>query len=69
MRKIALHWQILIALIAAIIYGLSFPTSYEINKDSYKVLSRNNVPVSVQKQLSPLEGKQFKTMSEFLECH
>jgi len=68
MRKIALHWQILIALIAAIIYGLSFPTSYEINKDSYKVLSRNNVPVSVQKQLSPLEGKQFNTMSEFLEA-
>lgn len=66
MRKIALHWQILIALIIAIIYGLSFPTSYEINKKSYKVLTRNNVPAGVQKQLSPLEGKQFETMNEFL---
>lgn len=68
MRKIALHWQILIALVLAIIYGLSFPTSYEINKKSYKVLTRNNVPASVQKQLSPLEEKQFETMSEFLKA-
>lgn len=66
MRKIALHWQILIALIVAIIYGLSFPTSYEINQDSYKTLSRNNVPVPVQQELSSIEGKQFETLSEFL---
>jgi len=68
MRKIALHWQILIALIAAVIYGLSFTTSYKINKDSYKVLARNNVPASIQEQLSPLEGKEFETMSVFLEA-
>jgi len=66
MRKIALHWQILIALIVAIIYGLSFPTSYEINQASYKKLSRNYVPISVQQQLSSIEGKQFETLSEFL---
>ena len=66
MRKIALHWQILIALIVAIIYGLSFPTSYEINQASYKKLSRNYVPLPVQQELSSLEGKQFETLSEFL---
>ncbi len=66
MRKIALHWQILIALIVAIIYGLSFPTSYEINQASYKKLSRNYVPVPVQQQLSSMEGKQFETLSEFV---
>ena len=66
MRKIALHWQILIALIVAIIYGLSFPTSYEINQASYKKLSRNYVPLPVQQELSSIEGKQFETLSEFL---
>lgn len=68
MRKIALHWQILIALLAAIIYGLSFPTSYEINKQSYKVLTRNNTPAGIQKQLSVLEGDQYETMSDFLSA-
>ena len=68
MRKIALHWQILIALVAAIIYGLTFTTSYEISKKSYKTLTRNNVPVEVQKHLSSLEGKSFESMSEFLSA-
>ena len=68
MRKIALHWQILIALVAAIIYGLSFPTSYEINKQSYKTLTRNNTPPKVQKTLSSIEGENFETMSGFLSA-
>jgi len=62
MRKIALHWQILIALIVAILYGLSFPTTYQINDKSFKILTRNRVPSSVQKQLAGLEGKNYKTL-------
>ena len=68
MRKIALHWQILIALIAAILYGLSFPTHYQINEHTYKNLKRNHVPTPVQQQLSPLEGQTFSTMSGFINA-
>jgi len=66
MRKIALHWQILFALIIAIIYGLSFPTSYQLNEKSYKILTRNYVPLVVQQELTVLEGRQYNTLSEFL---
>lgn len=66
MRKIALHWQILFALIIAIIYGLAFPTSYEINQNSYKKLVRNKVPILIQEQLTPLDSIRFGSMSEFL---
>jgi len=68
MRKIALHWQILIALIAAILYGLYFPTHYQISEGTFKTLKRNHVPVSIQQQLSVLEGQTFNTMSEFIEA-
>ncbi len=68
MRKIALHWQILIALIAAILYGLSFPTHYQINEETYKDLKRNHVPETVQDQLSGLEGQTFNTMAEFIDA-
>ena len=65
MKKVALHWQILIALIVAIIYGLTFTTTYHIRDDSYKSLSRSYVPVIVQQKLEVLEGKEFPTLSEF----
>lgn len=65
MKKVALHWQILIALIVAIIYGLTFTTTYQIREDSYKSLSRSYVPINVQQQLEVLEGKEFATLTEF----
>ncbi len=68
MKKFALHWQILIALIAAIIYGLTFPTTYQIRDESYKTLVRSNVPLNVQAQLEPLNGKEFKTLAAFIEA-
>ena len=34
MKNIKLHWQILIALILSVIYGILFPTEYEIPKPS-----------------------------------
>ena len=68
MRKIALHWQILIALVAAILYGLAFPTRYQINEETFKTLKRNHVPATVQQQLSDLEGQTFNTMAGFINA-
>lgn len=68
MKKIALHWQILIALILAIIYGLIFTTSYKLSEDSYKILDRRYVPDNVQKNLQPLEGEVYGSWSAFDEA-
>lgn len=67
MKKVALHWQILIALILAIAYGLIFSTSYQLTEDSYKSLNRRFVPLEIQEQLHPLDGKSFTSWSEFEE--
>lgn len=65
MKKVALHWQILIALILAIVYGLIFTTSYKLTEDSYKTLNRKFVPENVQKQLHDLDGEEFQSWSAF----
>lgn len=68
MKKVALHWQILIALILAIVYGLIFSTSYQLTADSYKTLDRKLVPTTIQEQLHALDGKEFETWSAFSEA-
>ncbi len=50
MKKIQLHWQILIALILAIGFGILFPSSYMIREKSYKSLIRGQTDL---KLLSP----------------
>ncbi len=65
MKKLKLHWQILIALILAIVYGILFPTKYEIGDDSYKVLVRKAVDEEVIQQMKPLEGKTYSTQKAF----
>ncbi|MFC2098266.1 dicarboxylate/amino acid:cation symporter [Bacteroidota bacterium] len=65
MKKIQLHWQILIALIIAIVYGIFFPTSYLIREKSYKSLSRNNTESIVFVKIEQLEGIEYKSRAEF----
>jgi len=61
MRKIALHWQILIALILAIIYGILFPTHYEINETTQKRLTKRMLNKEIVAKLSELENINFPT--------
>jgi Na+/H+-dicarboxylate symporter len=68
MKKVALHWQILIALVLAIVYGLIFSTSYQLTEDSYKLLKRGLVPLDIQQQLQPLNGKSFPSWTAFDEA-
>jgi Na+/H+-dicarboxylate symporter len=68
MKKVALHWQILIALILAIIYGLIFTTSYKITEDSYKQLNRRYVPTNVVEQLHTLDGVEYDSWLTFIEA-
>jgi len=65
MKKIGLHWQILIALILAVIYGLIFSTSYRLTSDSYKKLNRKGVPTNVQAKLHLLGDKTYTSLAAF----
>jgi len=68
MKKIKLHWQILISLVLAIIYGIIFSTSYKIQERSYNLLTRENVVPVVLDKLKPLENREFNTREEFMDA-
>ena len=61
MKKIALHWQILIALILAIIYGIMFPTRYMIDDSSTKKMEKKITNEVVLNKVHELQGKTFTT--------
>ena len=65
MRKIQLHWQILIALVLAIIYGIIFPTSYRITEKKIDRLEKKEVPARVIEATRTIEGTSFKTLNSF----
>ncbi len=65
MRKLALHWQILIALLLAILYGLYFSTNYIITTESLETLSKQKVSEQVIGKVKTLEGNEYLTMAEF----
>jgi len=73
MKKIALHWQILIALIAAITYGVVFNTNYEVRDVSIKRLTLeqvkgNAIPEQVIAQYSQLKGESYRTKAALKEA-
>ena len=65
MRKIALHWQIFIALIISVIYGVSFHTNYTLDADGFKDLKKNKVPSEIIDSLKPMEGNTYITLASF----
>lgn len=72
MRKFALHWQILLALLLAIGYGLYFSTNYLVTTESIELLSKKNVSSDVLQRIAPLKGHKYSTLADFnsvLEKH
>ncbi len=67
MKRPALHWQILIALILAILFGLLFPTHFRITEQTVKILSGKGLPERVITEVSTLEGQSWRTQSGFSE--
>jgi len=65
MKKLQLHWQILIALLLAIAYGMLFPTQHGIQEKSYKILKRGGIEQSVTDRLSTIEGKVYDGQDRF----
>lgn len=65
MRKLALHWQILIALLLAVGYGLYFSTHYIITSESLETLNKQKVSSDVITSIKALEGHEYSTLLEF----
>jgi Na+/H+-dicarboxylate symporter len=68
MKKIQLHWQILIGLILAIIYGIIFPTSYQIRENSVNTLTRAKIEYSVIEKITPLTDIKYDTRIAFRDA-
>ncbi|MBE0654609.1 MAG: cation:dicarboxylase symporter family transporter [Bacteroidales bacterium] len=67
MKKPALHWQILIALILAVVYGLIFPTSYRINDKQIQKLEKKLLPSPVTTSLDQVKDKTYTSQHSFQE--
>lgn len=68
MKKPALHWQILVALILAIVIGLIFPTTYELSEKSIEKLEKEHLPAELIKSVTTLQNVEFLTAKEFQEA-
>ncbi len=65
MFKLQLHWQIFIALILAILYGIIFPTSYSIDQSSIKHLTKKDVSHEVIERIQVMSGRNYTSKKEF----
>ncbi|MBL7112266.1 MAG: dicarboxylate/amino acid:cation symporter [Bacteroidales bacterium] len=65
MKKIQLHWQILIALTLAVVYGIIFSTQYLITEKSYKELRKEGVGEAIVIKIQSIEGEKFESQSAF----
>lgn len=65
MKRPALHWQILFALILAIVYGILFPTKYQLRATSMEKLEKKGVSQVVRQKLELIKGKTYHTRQAF----
>lgn len=64
-KKMALHWQILIALVLAVLYGVLFPTQYKLDDNALSYLSKKGITEQQIDELSDLEGRTYQTQRAF----
>ena len=67
MKKIALHWQILIALILAILYGMYFNTSYTVNEATLNEMEKANKDSVLISKLSTFKGESWDTKTALIK--
>ncbi|MFO8055139.1 MAG: dicarboxylate/amino acid:cation symporter [Bacteroidales bacterium] len=67
MKRLALHWQILIALIIAILYGLYFSTTYTISAEKLDKLYEATGNSKLISALDSYRGEQWDTKTAFQE--
>lgn len=65
MKKIKLHWQIFIALLLAIVYGVIFPTYYSFEENAFVYLKKKDINIEIIEDLKQIRGIDFKTRQLF----
>ena len=60
-----MHWQIFIALIISVIYGVVFHTNYTMNSDAFKILGKQKIPTEILNAIKPIEGTTYVTLASF----
>ncbi|WP_299457769.1 dicarboxylate/amino acid:cation symporter [uncultured Microscilla sp.] len=79
MKKIALHWQILIALVLGVVVGLQLTPTYEVTKESVSKLQsvqvfdkaskkKQHIETDIIENLKKLEGKDYHNDKAFEEA-
>ena len=68
MKKVKLHWQILIALVLAILYGLAFETHYLVDDHSIDKLIKRDADTAVINRLESIRGVEFGGEQDFREA-
>ena len=67
MRKIKLHWQIFIALVLAVIYGILFPTYYSFNDQAFDYLKKKDAPTEIVQNLQQIADIRIDSRKSFDE--
>jgi proton glutamate symport protein len=65
MKKFPLHWQILIALILAVVYGANFKTNYRISDKAIEKFREINMPDEMVAELKSMKAKNFSDVASF----
>jgi Na+/H+-dicarboxylate symporter len=65
MKRLALHWQILIALVLSVLFGAYFSTEYELRSTSFTNLEKSGLDEEKIEALKALEGQEFKFQKEY----
>ena len=65
--KMQLHWQILVALILSIVYGVLFPTKYTFDEGAITYLQKKHLATEVITKVESQEGAEFTTLNAFQE--
>jgi Na+/H+-dicarboxylate symporter len=65
MKKIKLHWQILIALVLAILYGLVFETHYKVSDATFRKLAKKDTDTEVITCLREIKGIVYSSEDSF----
>lgn len=68
MKKLKLHWQILIALILSVAYGIVFHTEYSIREESEKIFIRSGTDQNIVDRLKPIEGEVYNSQQAFIDA-
>nr|WP_321289939.1 dicarboxylate/amino acid:cation symporter [uncultured Sunxiuqinia sp.] len=63
--KLQLHWQILIALLLSIGYGIIFPTKYIVDQEAISQLQKTHLNMAGIEKVEELRGVEYHTMQDF----